>query len=227
MEPHVAKIREQLLLMSGIAERSVALAMRALVERDSSFSETVEAEDDHLDRLEIQIDELVITHMATHGPVATDCRFMLTASKISSNLERVGDEATTIARQACALNLEPQLKPYVDIPIIADTVQDMLRQAIGMFVESNAEAAPEIIARDKTVDAITKEVLDELTDLMAADPKNIRRGVRLIRVTRCLERIGDHAANVAEEVFYLLTAEDIRHDRSLHQAEPASKQEPG
>ena len=216
-EQHLVNIREQLLLMSGLTERNLALAMRALVERDDKLCATVEAEDTPIDELEIHIDEMVITYMATHGPVARDCRLMLTASKISSNLERIADQAVKIARRARELNHEPLLKPLIDIPIMATTAQEMLRDSITAFVDGNSELAVEIIARDKSVDAINKQLARELTSFMIENPKTITRALNLMTVAQAIERVADHATNIAEEVFYLNRGEDIRHEPSFKQ----------
>ena len=216
-EQQLADIREQLLLMSGLTERNLSLAMRALVERDDKLCDLVEAEDDTIDRLEIQIDEMVITYMATHGPIAKDCRLMLTASKISNNLERIADQATKIARRARELNTEPLLKPLIDIPLMADIAQEMLRDSITAFVDANNELAVEIIARDKSVDSINKQLARELTSYMVEDPKTITRALNLMTVAKAIERVADHATNIAEEVFYLNRGEDIRHEPSLKQ----------
>jgi phosphate transport system protein len=214
-EKQLVDIREQLLMMSGLAERNLSLAMRALVERDDRLAEAVEEEDTQIDQLEIHVDELVITYMATHGPIAKDCRFMLAASKISSNLERIGDEATTIARRAKELNMEPLLKPLIDIPMMADIAQEMLRDSITALVNRTPDLAVEIVSRDKSVNDIYKQLARELTSYMIENPKTITRALNLMTVAKCLERVADHATNVAEEIFYLYTAEDIRHERSL------------
>jgi len=214
-EQQLVDIREQLLMMSGLTERNLALAMRALVERDDKLCDTVEAEDSQIDHLEIQIDEMVITYMATHGPIARDCRLMLTASKISNNLERIADQATKIARRARELNTEPLLKPLIDIPLMADIAQEMLRDSITAFVDSNHELAIEIIARDRSVDSINKQLERELTGYMVENPKSITRALNLMTVARAIERVADHATNIAEEVFYLYKGQDIRHEPSL------------
>ena len=221
-EQQLADIREQLLMMSGLTERNLSLAMRALVERDDKLCDIVEAEDTPIDRLEIQIDEMVITYMATHGPIAKDCRLMLTASKISSNLERIADQATKIARRARELNTEPLLKPLIDIPLMADIAQEMLRDSITAFVDANNELAVEIIARDKSVDDINKQLARELTSYMIENPKTITRALNLMTVAKAIERVADHATNIAEEVFYLNRGEDIRHDQSFKQPPPAA-----
>ena len=210
----ISNIRETLLLMASLANRNLSLAMRALVERDETLAATVEQEDSQLDELEISIDELVINHMATHAPVATDCRFMLVASKISSNLERIADQAVAIARRSLELNREPLLKPLIDIPRMAEISEGMLRDGITAFIERRPELAQEIIKRDKEVDAINKQLARELTSFMLEDPTTITRALNLTIVARCLERIADHCKNISEEVYYLYQAVDIRHERA-------------
>lgn len=207
----IANIRETLLLMASLADRNLALSLRALTERDEKLAATVEAEDSQLDELEINIDELVINHMATHAPVATDCRFMLVASKISSNLERIGDQAVAVARRSLELNKEPLLKPLIDIPRMAQIAESMLRDSVTAFIERKPELAQEIIKRDKEVDAINKQLARELTSFMLEDPTTITRALNLTIVARCLERVADHCKAIAEEVYYLYQAVDIRH----------------
>ncbi len=214
-ERELTDIREQILLMSGLTERNLIMAIRALVERDDKLADTVEAEDQQIDQLEIHIDELVITYMATHGPMARDCRVMLVASKISNNLERIADQATKIARRARELNTEPLLKPLIDIPLMAEIAQEMLRDSITAYVDANTELAVEIIARDHSVDSINKQLARELTSYMIEDPKTITRALNLMTVAKAIERVADHGTNIAEEVFYLYKGEDIRHDPSL------------
>lgn len=212
----IANIRETLLMMASLADRNLSLAMRALVERDENLADSVEAEDSQLDELEVTIDELVINHMATHAPVATDCRFMLVASKISSNLERIADQAVSVARRSKELNKEPLLKPLIDIPRMAQIAESMLRDSVTAFIERKPELAQEIIKRDKEVDAINKQLARELTSFMLEDPTTITRALNLTIVARCLERIADHCKNIAEEVYYLYQAVDIRHERAAN-----------
>lgn len=219
-EQQLANIREQLLLMSALAERNFATAMRALVDRDDKLADTVERDDNEIDQLEITIDEMVVTFISTHGAVAKDCRLVLAASKISSNLERIADQATSIARRARDLNAEPLLKPLIDIPLMAETAQEMLRDSITAFVDGNPELAVEIIARDKSVDNLNKQLARELTSYMIENPKTITRALNLVSVARAIERIADHATNIAEEVFYLYKGKDIRHAAALTGREP-------
>ena len=214
-ETQLAQIRETMLLMSSLTERNLSHAMKALVDRDDKLSDLVESEDSEIDQLEVNVDEMVIAYMATRAPVATDCRFMLAASKISSNLERIGDQATTIARRARELTKEPLLKPLIDIPIMADMAQEMLSDSIAAFVDANADLAQEIIARDKTVDDINRQLARELTTYMMEDPKTITRALSLMLIAKCLERVADHSANIAEDVYYLYRGQDIRHQNKL------------
>jgi len=209
----IANIRQTLIMMSSLANRNLALSMRALVERDEKLAASVEAEDSQLDELEIAVDELVINHMATHAPVATDCRFMLVASKISSNLERIADQATAIARRSLELNKEPLLKPLIDIPRMAQIAEGMLRDAITALIERRPELAQEVVKRDKEVDQINKQLARELTSFMLEDPSTITRALNLTIVARALERVADHCKNIAEEVYYLYQAVDIRHEK--------------
>jgi len=214
-ETLLIQIREQLLMMSSITERNFSLALRAVLERDDSFADTVEADDDEIDQLEVQIDEMIVTYIATRGPVATDCRLMMCASKICRDLERIGDEATTIARRGRELNHEPALSEFLNvIPLMADTAQEMLRDAIGAYIDGNVESAPEIIARDKSVDALLKSHLKELIEKMKTDSSSITRCIGLLRITKAIERVADHAANIAEEVYYLYKAQDLRHGQN-------------
>jgi len=210
-EQQLGKIRETLLMMASLTDRNLNLAMRALVQRDDALARTVEAEDSQIDQLEILLDDLVISFMALHAPVAKDCRFMLVASKIANNLERIADLAVAIARRARELNGQPLLKPLIDIPRMGALAAEMLRDAISALVEEKPEQAREIVKRDKAVDEINRQLERELTSFMLEDPATITRALSLTLVSRNLERIADHAKNIAEEVYYLYRAADIRH----------------
>jgi len=218
-ETQLALIRESMLMMSSLTDRNLSQALKALVDRDDRLAHLVEVEDSEIDQLEIDVDELVIAYMATHAPVATDCRFMLAASKISSNLERIGDQATTISRRVRELNKEPLLKPLIDIPVMAEIAQGMLRDSIAAFIDRNVELAAEIIPRDQSVDDLNRQLARELTTYMMEDPKSITRALNLIVIAKCLERVADHAANIAEDVYYLYRGEDIRHQHKLKASE--------
>src|ERR1700761_5412202 len=218
----IAQIRETLLMMASLANRNLALAMRALVDRDDKLGASVEAEDSQLDELEVSIDDMVINHMATHAPVATDCRFMLVASKISSNLERIADQAVAIVRRSRELNKEPLLKPLIDIPRMAEIAEGMLRDGITALIDRKPDLAQEIIKRDKEVDMINKQLARELTSFMLEDPTTITRALSLTIVARFLERVPNRCKNTAEEVYYLYHPVDIRHDRAANPPPPTA-----
>ena len=212
-EQHLNQIREQLLMMSGLTERNLEQCIRALMERNDNMAELVEAQDAEVDQLEKSIDERVVTYISTHGPMARDCRFLITASKIASELERIADQATTIARRARDLNRGAELKSLANIPLMASEVQSMLRQSIKAFVERDTDLALEVIGRDKLVDAEYKEAAREVEHSIVADPTTTARELHMLTVAKALERAGDHATNIAEEVFYLYKGEDIRHQK--------------
>ena len=211
-ETQLAHIRETLLLMSSLTDRNLTLAVRALTERDDRLSDLVESADAEIDELEVTVDDLVVTYMATHGPIARDSRLMLIASKISSNLERIADQATTVARRARALNKEPQLLPLTDIPEMALLTQQFLREAVTAFVDSKLEMAQAIIPRDKEVDELNRRIVAKLMGLMKESPDNVTRAVHLIIVAKAVERAADHVQNIAEDVVYLYSGHDIRHE---------------
>ena len=210
-EQHLNEIREDLLLMSGLTERNLSQSVRALLERDDKLAHLVEAEDSEVDELEKRIDDRVVTYISTHGPMARDCRFLITASKIASELERIADQATTIARRTRDLNRRAPLPSMAGIPAMAAEVQEMLRQSIRSFVERETELALTVIASDKAVDAGYKECVAAVEATIVADPETTGRALHLLTIAKALERAGDHATNIAEEVFYLYEGEDIRH----------------
>ncbi|MGH7944128.1 MAG: phosphate signaling complex protein PhoU [Opitutaceae bacterium] len=206
----LSKLKESLLSMASHAEGAVTRAMRALVERDDSLAQKVEDDDSILDQLEIEIDDTAI-HLLAKAPLATDLRLITVAMKISQNLERVGDEAVTIARRALDLNTEPQLKPYVDLPRMATMSLEMLGDAITAFVNREPDRARAVIPRDADVDDLNRQLHRELSSYMVERPPTITRCLRLMVISKSIERIADHATNVAEEVVYLYEAKDIRH----------------
>ncbi len=213
-DAELTALKEKLLLMASRSEATVTYSIRALVERDDDLARGVEADDDAIDRLEIEIDEDSI-RMLAKAPLASQLRLIICASKIARDLERIGDEATTIARRSIELNTEPQLKPYVDIPRMAQMAMEMLRDALGAFTSGDTERARQVIPRDRDVDALNKQLYRELASFMIEKPTTITRCLSLMAISKALERIADHAKNVAEEVVYLYEAKDIRHTGSL------------
>jgi phosphate transport system protein len=206
----LAGLKQKLLTMASHAERAVNKAIEALVERDDEVARNIMADDVIVDQLEVEIDELAI-QLLSKAPLATDLRLITVAMKISHDLERVSDEATTIARRSLELSLEPQLKPYVDIPRMAAMALDMLKEALDAFVNRDPAKARTVIPRDKQVDLLNKQLHRELSSYIVERPSTISRCLNLMVISKSLERVADHATNVAEEVVYLYEGRDIRH----------------
>ena len=203
-------LKASLLAMASHAESAVARAISALVERDDALARQVVQEDNVIDAFEIQIDDTAI-HLLAKAPLATDLRLTAVAMKISQNLERVGDAAVTISRRAVDLGTEPQLKPYVDIPRMAAMSLEMLRDSITAFVNREPAKARAVIPRDVDVDNLNRQLHRELASFMVERPTTISRCLHLMVISKSLERVADHATNIAEEVVYLYEAVDIRH----------------
>ncbi len=209
-EHELANLSQRLLTMGSQAESALILAVKALVDRDDELARQVIDSDSVLDRLEIEVDENSV-HLLSKAPLATHLRLITVAMKIAQNLERVGDEATKIAKRSIELSQEPQLKPYVDIPRMAEMALAMLKDALDAFVHHQPEKALAVIPRDKEVDALNKQLHRELASFMIETPATITRSLALMVISKSIERIADHAKNVAEEVVYLYEARDIRH----------------
>jgi phosphate transport system protein len=204
------ELKQKLLTMAGHAETAVNEALRALVERDYELALKVKDDDSILDQFELEIDDMAI-HLLAKAPLASDLRFVTVAMKISQNLERVGDEASKIAKRARDLSQEAPVKLQLDLPRMSHLALDMLKSALDAFVNRDPAAARTVIPRDKEVDALNRQINLELAQHMMAHRDSIMRCLSLITVSKSLERIADHAKNVAEEVVYLYEAQDIRH----------------
>lgn len=210
--------RSDLLRMGEVAVRQVRDALQALVTGDTKLAEQVIAADDELDELEKRIDTEAIRYMNLRSPIATELRLVIVGMKASHDLERVGDEATSIAKRAIRLAAEPPLKPYVDIPHMTKTAIEMLRDALDCFIHSDNAKAIAVVKRDKEVDAINKQLYRELSSFMIEQPGTITRALELMFISKSVERIADHATNIAEEMVFLSDAQDIRHDETLKKA---------
>lgn len=209
-DQELAELKELLLLMAGHARNAVTRSVQSLTERNETLAKQVIEDDSVVDQLEIKVDEVAI-NLLSHAPLASDLRLITVAMKASHDLERVCDEATKISRRAIELNTEPQLKPYVDIPKMSQIALEMLDRAINAFVNRTPQDAREVIKRDKEVDSLNKQLHRELASYMIERPSTITRALNLMVVSKALERIADHATNVAEEVVYLYEGRDIRH----------------
>jgi phosphate transport system protein len=211
LEHELDALKRLLLTMAGEVERSLDLAVRALVERDSDLAQQVIDSDSVIDQREIEVYHRVIEAIVRDKPLARDLRFVITAIKIAPDLERVADHAVNIAEQAMALNRVPPLKPFITLPQMARTASAMVRDALSAFVNSDAATARAVIARDDEVDAMHEQVFRELLTYMMEDPATIPRSLSLLLITRSLERIADQGTNIAEQVVYLAEGQDIRH----------------
>jgi phosphate transport system protein len=206
----IGELKQKLLTMASHAETAVNRAIEALITRNLELALKVKAEDTVIDQLEVEVDEIAI-HLLSKAPLARDLRFVTVAMKISQNLERIGDEATKIAKRARDLSTEPPLKLNLDLPHMATLALQMLKAALDAFVALDSAAARAIVPRDREVDALNKKINHDLTQHMMADRDSIPRCLNLMVASRSLERIADHAKNIAEEVVYLCEAQDIRH----------------
>jgi phosphate transport system protein len=209
-EQELADLKKTLLTMASHAETAVKGAVEALVARDYDLAARVREGDEVIDRFEVEVDEVAIGLLAK-APLASDLRLIAVAMKVSQNLERVGDEASKIANRARELSQEPPLKLVVAIPKLADLALQMLKGALDSFVSQDPAAARALIPQDKQVDALNKDIHRQLAHQMSQDAETISRCLNLMVAAKSLERIADHAKNVAEEVVYLCEAEDIRH----------------
>jgi phosphate transport system protein len=214
-DAELAKLHDQLLLMGAKVEEMIANSMRALTERDSELARRMIEYDHQINRLEVEIDDLCLRILAKRQPVASDLRLITTALKLVTDLERIGDACVNICERVVELNMEPTLKPYVDLPRMAETVQGMVRDALDAFVQADPERAREVVDRDRVVDAYYGQVFRELLTYMMEDPRNIYRAVRAQSIAKYLERIGDHATNLAEMVIFMVVGKDVRHVGSM------------
>src|SRR3984885_5431860 len=203
-------LKQKLLTMASHAEAAVNQALQALVQRDTDLALRVKENDRVIDQFEVEIDDLVI-QLLTRAPLASNLRLVTVAMKISQNLERIGDEATKIAKRARDLSQEPPVKINLDLPNMANLALHMVKDALDSFVHRDSVAARAIIPRDKQVDALNKEMHHLLAQHMTENPATIARCLHWIVAAKSLERIADHAKNIAEEVVYLCEAQDIRH----------------
>jgi len=204
-------LKKKLLHMAALAEEMIDRAITELVERDEKPTQAVMEAEEEVNRLQIEIDEEVVRLLATRQPVASDLRLILAAAKINSDLERIGDLVVNITENVHVLVQQPPLKPLIDIPRMADLSRQMVREALHAFVTGDVLLAQKVILTDDQVDGLKDQVLRELLTYMMSDPHTIERALALILIARHLERIADHATNIAEDVIYLIQGRDVRH----------------
>jgi len=205
------QLRELILAMGGNLVGMIKETLRALVERDSAAAKRMIEYDHEINRQEVMIDELSLNIIALRQPAARDLRFITLALKVSTDLERIGDLCVNIAERTLELNEEPQLKPYIDLPKMAEAAEGMIVDALEAFLRGDATLAQEVTRRDDIVDQLNVQVFRELLTFMMEDPKTITRATRLMFIGKYLERMGDHATNIAEMVIFMVKGKDIRH----------------
>jgi phosphate transport system protein len=210
-EQELEKIKEGVLKMGGFVEDAIRKSIHALVERDRDLAAHVIDNDAVVNHYDVEIEEECIRFLALWQPTGSNLRFITTAIKIISDLERIGDLAVDICERAIELLEEPPLKPYIDIPRMAGAAQEMLKNSLDSFVARDADMAIGVCAADDFVDNLNQQIFNELLIYMLKDPRNISRAVRITYITKYLERIGDHATNIAEMVVYMVKGKMIRH----------------
>ena len=204
-------LKQTLLAMGGLVEDQIRRVMTALLERDSAMAQEVIGRDHRVNAYDVEVDEKCVELLALHQPAAGDLRFITTAMKIVTDLERIGDQAVNIAQRTVELNLEPQLKPYIDLPRMAEKSQRMVKESLDAFVARDTELARQVCAEDAAVDALKEQIFRELLTFMMSDARTIPRAIRLILISRFLERVADHATNIAEMVIYMVESKMVRH----------------
>ena len=204
-------LKQTLLAMGGLVEDQIRRVMKALLERDDAMAQEVIERDRQVNTYDVEVDEQCVSLLALHQPAAGDLRFITTAMKIVTDLERIGDQAVNIAQRVLELNREPQLKPYIDLPRMAENAQRMVKESLDAFVARDTALARQVCGEDAEVDAVKEQIFRELLTFMMEDPRTIPRAIRLILISRFIERVADHATNIAEMVVYLVEGKMIRH----------------
>jgi phosphate transport system protein len=213
MEEELRDLKVMILKMGALVEGAIGLAIKALVERDNRLAEQVVEGDRVINAFDVEIDEECIRVLALRQPVGRDLRFVTTAMKITTDLERIGDFAEYISRLALELNAEPQLKPYIDIPLMAEAVRGMVGNALEAFTRPDTNLAYAVIKQDEKVDLLAQQIFNELLFFMIKDPATVSRAVKVSYVAKHLERMADHSTNIAEMVIYMVEGKFIRHTR--------------
>ena len=210
-EHDLEELKQRLLWMGSLAERAVHQSVQAVLDGEERLAEAVLAEEDAINEMQIEIDERVQRLLALQAPMAADLRFLLAVSRINGDLERIGDQAVNIAQSALRVLRHPQVKPYVDLPRMSEVAEEMVRDALNAVVRRDVELARKVLASDDKVDHYRDQIFRELLTYMMGDSSVVFPAFELILVAKNLERIGDHATNIAEDVIYLVQGEDVRH----------------
>ncbi len=210
-EEQLGQLRTAVLEMGGLVEEQIGQAVRALIQRDEALARATIERDHTVNRFDVEIDDLSLKLLALRQPAARDLRLITTALKITTDLERIGDMATHIAERAIELAGELPIKPYIDIPRMADVARDMLHRSLDAFVREDTELALSVCLADDTIDQLHEQLFRELLSYMVENPATVSRAMRLLFVSKYLERVGDHATNIAEMVIFMVKGRSIRH----------------
>ncbi len=213
-DEELRELKEKILFEGSLVEKAVRNAIKALLGRDSELARRVIEDDDLINTKEVEIEEFCIKLLALRQPAAKDLRFITTAVKINYDLERMGDMAVNVCERVLDLNLEPQLKPYIDLPEMAEIAQMMVKESLEAFVREDVELAWKVTNEDEKVDQLTEQIFRELLTYMSEDLKTISRSTRLLFIAKYLERLADHAVSIAELVIFLVEGKIIRHRKS-------------
>ncbi|MGH9728147.1 MAG: phosphate signaling complex protein PhoU [Candidatus Acidiferrales bacterium] len=215
MERHfdhdLEELKERLLWMASLAERAVHQAVQAVFQKDEASAKRVLDEEKAINEMQIEIDDRVMQLVALQQPMAVDLRFILSASRINNDLERIGDQAVNVAQSAMRILRHPQVKPYVDLPRMSELAEGMVRDSLNALVHRDAELAKSVLIRDDQVDNLRDQIFRELLTYMMENSAVVFPAFELVLVTKNLERIGDHATNIAEDVIYMVAGRDVRH----------------
>jgi phosphate transport system protein len=210
-DEELEELKEKILRMGALVEAQIAASIKSLIDRDTDLARRTVENDHRVNAMDVEIDDNSVQLIALHQPMATDLRFITTAMKISTELERMSDMAENISERVIELNEEPQLKPYIDIPRMAEHAQRMVKEALDAFVNRNVDLAWKVIHDDDYIDGLTHQIFRELLSFMLEDPHTITRAIRITFISKYLERIADHATNIAELVVYLVEGKIVRH----------------
>lgn len=210
-EKELQEIKDGLIYLGALTEKAIQAAMKSLQQRDSEIARNVIAADDEIDKLDAELEERCIRILALRQPAAIDLRFITTAIKINGHLERIGDMAVNIAEKAILLNKEPQLKPYIDLPRMADLVGEMIKNSLDALIRNDLALAETVRQHEHVVDKLNEQIFRELLTFMMEDAKTIHRAILIMQISKNLERIADHAKGVADMVIYLVTGKSVRH----------------
>jgi phosphate transport system protein len=212
-DEELKELKQKLLFEGELVQKALRNAIRALLERDSDLARQVIEDDDVINAKDVEIDEFCLKLLALRQPAARDLRLVNTAIKINYDLERMGDMAVNVCERVLELNEEPQLKPYIDLPKVAETVQNMVKESLEAFVREDPQLAWKVTKEDERVDELNEQMFRELLTYMSEDLRTISRATRVLFITKYLERLADHAVNIAELVIFLVEGKIIRHGR--------------